>query len=85
MTLVGLIYMFKTNCDLKRKFSDMLGLCKSLEKTDINTIYGEEYYADGCMEVFMSSQKYQLVKIFQDELFSGAGSQLRVLQHHRGE
>jgi len=50
MTLVGLIYMFKTNCNLKRKCSDMFGLCKSLEKTDINTVYGEEYYADGCME-----------------------------------
>ena len=56
MTLVGLIYMFKTNCHLKRKCSDMFGMCKSLEKTDINTIYGEEYYADGCMEVFMSNQ-----------------------------
>ena len=51
MTLVGLIYMFKTNCNPKKKCSQMFSMCKSLEKTDINTIYGEEYYADGCMEV----------------------------------
>ena len=51
MTLVGLIYMFKTNCNPKKKCSQMFSICKSLEKTDINTIYGQEYYADGCMEV----------------------------------
>ena len=53
MTLVGLVYMLKTNCNLKKKCSDVFSMCtcKSLEKTDINTIYGQEYYADGCMEV----------------------------------
>ena len=59
MTLVGLIYTFKTNCNLKRKCSDVFSMCKSLEKTDINNIYGEEYYADGCMEVDLHFKIHQ--------------------------
>ena len=61
MTLVGLVYMLKTNCNLKKKCSDVFSMCicKSLEKTDINTIYGEEYYADGCMEVDLHFKIHQ--------------------------
>ena len=59
MTLVGLIYMFKTNCNPKKKCSEMFSMRKSLEKTDINTIYGEEYYTDGCMEVNLNFKIHQ--------------------------
>ena len=42
MTLGGLLYMCKTNCECQ-----CCCKCKNLEKMDVNQIYGEYYYDDG--------------------------------------
>ena len=56
MTIVGLVYMIRTNCHLKEKCCKC---CINLEKEDDNLDYGTYYYADGdrrldVMEVKMS-------------------------------
>jgi len=42
MTIGGLLFMCKTNCELQ-----CCCTCKNLEKRDVNLIYGQYYYPDG--------------------------------------
>ena len=44
-TLIGCVYMIRTNCNLRDKCSVCCALCKTLEKRDVNDIYGT--YARG--------------------------------------
>ena len=44
LTLVGLIYMCRTNCDFR--CFDRFALCKNLEKEDINQIYGDYSFSN---------------------------------------
>ena len=58
ITMGGLIYMCKTNCE----FQCCCTCKKNLEKTDVNLIYGEYYYTDGRsmateMEVIYTSKR----------------------------
>ena len=44
-TLIGCVYMIRTNCNLKERCIACCALCKPLEKRDVNDIYGT--YARG--------------------------------------
>ena len=44
LTTIGLIYMCRTNCNLREKCCKC---CLDLEKKDVNPDYGDYYYADG--------------------------------------
>ena len=57
MTLVGLVFMIRTNCHLKEKCCKC---CINLEKKDDNLDYGTYYYTDGDMRLNVME-----VKIFK--------------------
>ena len=44
-TLIGCVYMIRTNCKVKERCAACCALCKPLEKRDVNDIYGT--YARG--------------------------------------
>ena len=50
-TIFGLIYMCRTNCEIRKTCCEIretcCPCCIDLEKTDVNLDYGDYYYQDG--------------------------------------